>query len=80
MITDPLHVGLDRARCDSLSRGFSHHSSPHTSPRFEVMTTPARGSRGTWPGSHFSTIGLRLSLSLPCNDSTGVVQWGQEAP
>lgn len=22
--------------------------------------------------------GLRLSLTLPCNDSTGVVQWGQE--
>lgn len=75
MITDPLHVGLDRARCDSLSRGFSHLSNPHTSPLLSsVGAMPARGSRSAWPGSHFSTIGLRLSLSLPCNTTTGVVQ------
>ena len=76
MITDPIVLEvLDRFAPASVVRGFSHLSNPHTSTLLSsVGAMPARGSRGAWPGSHFSTIGLRLSLSLPCNTTTGVVQ------
>lgn len=75
MITDPLHDVRAGARGDSLSRGFSHLSNPHTSPLLSsVGAMPARGLRSAWPGSHFGTGGLRISLTLPCNTTKGVVQ------
>ena len=65
MITDPLYVGLGRSRGDSLSRGFSHLSNPHTSPLLSSVGAMRLEVEGTaWPGSHFNTIGLRLSLTL----------------
>ena len=65
MITDPLRAGPVHAARKRLSRGFSHRSSPHTSPLFSsVGAMPAIGSQGEAPSAHFGKVGFRVSLTL----------------
>lgn len=75
MITDPLRVGQKSVARMRLSRGFCHLSSPHTSPLFSSVGAMPAMSREVTPSRAASRPGgLRLSLSLPCNTTTGVVQ------
>ena len=45
-------------------------------PLFKAEFGHERDCLGTLERSQWT--GLRLSLTMPCNDATGVVQWGQE--
>ena len=80
MITDPIaHVNESIEHAPVL-RGFSYVSpSRYLRPRQNSPLWCSSTARSeSWSANDSAGYSFRLSLSLPCNDSTGVVQWGQE--
>ena len=76
MITDPLAHVNKRIKNAPVLRGFSHGSPSHgLRPRQNSPLLYSSTARARSPVFDYSEVqGFRLSLTLPCNDSTGVVQ------